>query len=297
MSVVLQRGADTVEVRAHAKLNLMLHVLARESSGYHSIETLFQRIALHDDVRVQLTEYERVLTCTGPAIPPSGLGPDEDNLAWRAAQQYTEACAWATGWRIDIVKRIPVGGGLGGGSANAAGVLRALERLSPRPLGEEQLLKLGAQLGADVPFMLTGWSRALAWSRGERLLRLMALPRTGVTLVAFESGVDTAAAYQTLAAARNTQAYVPSPRAIALNDIDTWMGISKIAANDFEVFAMEHHVGVREMLPKLRSVVGHLRHGFAGMSGSGATCFAIHDERERIDLEPMRGCTILRTTT
>ena len=149
MSVVLEKDGSTVEVRAHAKLNLMLHVLSREASGYHSIETIFQRISLHDDVRVQLTEYERTLTCDGPSVPAAGLGLPENNLAWRAANLYTEECGWATGWNIEIVKRIPVGGGLGGGSADAAAVLRALERMSPKPIGTARLFELGGRLGAD----------------------------------------------------------------------------------------------------------------------------------------------------
>src|SRR5690349_14985132 len=127
---------------AHAKLNLVLRVLAREASGYHTIETLFQALELADVVDVALADSERTLVCHGPMMPASGLGPAEHNLATRAAVAYTAAARWETGWHIDIEKHIPVGGGLGGGSADAAAVLRAFESLSPRPLGSAALMEL-----------------------------------------------------------------------------------------------------------------------------------------------------------
>ena len=136
--------------RAYAKINLLLRILAREASGYHSIETLFQRLALHDVVHVRVGSMAPSLSCAGPSMPDSGLGPVEQNLAWRAAMAYTAAAAWDTGWEIAIDKHIPVGGGLGGGSADAAAVLRALETMCPSPLGAARLLAVAGTLGADV---------------------------------------------------------------------------------------------------------------------------------------------------
>src|SRR3982751_6289548 len=130
-------------VRAQAKINLFLRVLARESSGYHQIETLFCRLALGDDVTVRVGVRGRSLDCNG-ALPSEGLGPVEQNLAWRAAVAYADAASWPIDFAIEIEKRIPVGGGLGGGSADAGAVLRALDALAPSPLAPQALLDIAA---------------------------------------------------------------------------------------------------------------------------------------------------------
>ena len=138
-------------VVAQAKVNLFLRILAREASGHHQLETLFQRLELGDDVRVRVGVPGRSLDCGGA----DDLGPTARNLAWRAAQVYHEATGWPDGWAIEIEKRIPVGGGLGGGSADAGAVLRCLNALAPRPLSAGGLLALAAPLGAAVPFLAT----------------------------------------------------------------------------------------------------------------------------------------------
>src|SRR5215510_9881815 len=114
-------------VVAQAKVNLRLRVLARESSGFHSIETIFLRLDLGDDVRVRVRRAERSIDCSGPAMPTEGLGAAEQNLAYRAAVAYADATGWPSGFAIEITKQIPVGGGMGGGSADAGAVLRVLD--------------------------------------------------------------------------------------------------------------------------------------------------------------------------
>ena len=129
-------------VAAQAKINLMLRVLAREALGYHQIETLFCRLALADDVVVRVTPGARTLDCRG-----AGVGPTERNLAYRAALAYAEARGWPDGFAIEIDKHIPVGGGLGGGSADAAAVLRALAALDPAPMSPDGLVTLAGHPG------------------------------------------------------------------------------------------------------------------------------------------------------
>ena len=126
-------------VAAQAKVNLLLRVLAREQSGYHSIETVFLRIGISDDVVIRTGDgvQGRSIDCTGEAMPESGLGAPDENLAYRAAVAYSSATGWPASFAIEIVKRIPVGAGLGGGSADGGAVLRALDamrrtRRSPR---------------------------------------------------------------------------------------------------------------------------------------------------------------------
>ncbi|MDF1505979.1 hypothetical protein PYV61_23705, partial [Roseisolibacter sp. H3M3-2] len=182
-------------VVAQAKVNLFLRVLAREDSGYHQLETLFQRLELGDDVTVRVGVRGRSLDCGG-----ADLGPVERNLAWRAAEAYRAATGWPDGHAIEIRKRIPVGGGLGGGSADAGAVLRALGALAATPLAADGLLGLAAPLGADVPFLTAEAPLALAWGRGERMLALPPLPARPVWLALSDAGVPTAWAFGALAA-------------------------------------------------------------------------------------------------
>lgn len=277
-------GPASRRVAAHAKLNLVLHVLAREASGFHGLETLFQRLALHDVVTVTVGTPDCALRCDGPAMPEAGLGPPERNLAWRAAQAYVGATGWDTGWHIMIEKHIPVGGGLGGGSADAAAVLRALEELCPAPLGRERLVALAGTLGSDVPFLVLDAPRALAWGRGDRLLPLPALPAMPVTLVAFRQGVDTGQAYRALAeeratGARATDAAAVRALAYPADAFGRWDTVAALATNDFESVVPRMHAGVAAWLPRVRAIASRLRAEGAPaiglMSGSGATCFLL----------------------
>ncbi|GAB1341759.1 4-(cytidine 5'-diphospho)-2-C-methyl-D-erythritol kinase [Gemmatimonas sp.] len=272
-------GATRTE-RAHAKLNLLLRILAREASGYHGIETLFQRLALHDVVQVTVSDAPCALTCEGPAMPGGGIGAPEQNLAWRAAQLYCETAGWDIGWHIAIEKHIPVGGGLGGGSADAAAVLRALEALCPTPIGLPRLLTLAGTLGADVPFMVRDVPLAWAWGRGDRLLPVPALPVMAVTLVAFDQGVNTGAAYGAFARAREAQGSAVGAMAYAADAFASWASVCALAANDFEQVVPNLHAGVASTLPLLRQTAASLHaqghHAIGMMSGSGATCFLLY---------------------
>lgn len=266
--------------RAHAKINLVLRILAREASGYHGIETLFQLLELHDLVHVRVGTMAPSLTCTGPTMPAGGLGPVEQNLAWRAAVAYTTASGWDTGWAIEIEKQIPVGGGLGGGSADAAAVLRAFDALSPTPLGMARLRQIAGTLGADVPFLVSGESLAWAWGRGDRLMPLPALPTADVLLAVFPDGVNTGAAYGAFARAREARGDAVQSFAYPADAFSSWESIAALAANDFEPVVSEMHAGVAAMLPLFRKLAAERRRNGAPaigmMSGSGATCFLLH---------------------
>ena len=260
-------------VVAQAKVNLFLRVLAREESGYHQLETLFCRLDLGDDVVVRTGGRGRALDCRGP-----DLGPVEQNLAYRAAVAYAEVRGWPRAFDIEIDKRIPVGGGLGGGSADAGAVLRCLNALARRPLSQAELLAVAARLGADVPFLTLDAPLGLAWGRGERILALPALPTRTVGLYCFAQGIATRDAYAWLA--ESGGAYAPSPKAWTADDFASWARVAAVATNDFEPVAAAHHAGVRDGLRELRSLARQVsRHHDAAiitqMSGSGATLFLI----------------------
>lgn len=283
-------GPTSTRAFAHAKLNLVLRVLSREASGYHSIETLFQALELADVVDVTLADTGRSLACHGPTLPVNGLGNTDDNLATRAAVAYTSATNWDTGWNIAIEKNIPVGGGLGGGSADAAAVLRAFESLAPQPMGNAALMELAGTLGSDVPFLLSGVSTAWAWGRGDRFLPLAPLPRMDATLLTFSDGVNTGAAYGAIATARAERVSTPAPPMSArsrpsgalqypADAFATWSSIAGLAANDFEEVVPALHIGVARWLPVVKQAAARLiangTPAMGLMSGSGATCFVL----------------------
>ena len=260
----------SARVTAQAKVNLFLHILAREKSGYHQIETAFCRLALADDVVVHMQPARmggiRTIDCRGADVGPAGR-----NLAFRAAVAYADARGWPAGFRIEIEKRIPVGGGLGGGSADAGAVLRVLATLDPKPPTRDEVLALALSLGADVPFLTLRSPLALAWGRGERILPLPPLPERPVVLATMPFGVPTADAYSWLAATRSSSSQ-PIPRVLPLNAFRAWDALAPLASNDFEKVVTERHPEIGAAIGFLSSTKGV---EFTRMSGSGATVFAV----------------------
>jgi len=257
----------SARVLAQAKVNLVLHALAREATGYHSIETVFLRLDLADAVRVRIADG-RSLDCAGSAMPPRGLGPTEKNLAFRAALAYSEAVGWPHGFAIEVEKRIPVGAGLGGGSADAGAVLRALDALSPNPLGP-RLIELATDLGADVPFMTIESPMALGWGRGERLFSVPALDPRDVAVVVPDFAVSTPDAYAWVSADRGT--YAPAAALIPPDSLATWEAVAAVASNDFEAPVGRRHPQIAEIVDELDSMDTVL----TMLSGSGSAVFGV----------------------
>ena len=287
-------------LRANAKLNLLLRILERGASGYHGIETVFQRLALHDLVHVSVNDGERTLLCDGPAMPEGGLGEPTSNTAWRAAESYAAATGWEIGWHIEIEKRIPVGGGLGGGSADAAAVLRGMEAMCPTPMGADALLELASSIGADVPFLVADTSLAIAWGRGDRVLSLPPLPPMAVTMVTFSDGVATGEAYGAFSKLRDEGGMMPGGAHYSLDSFTTWDALCARASNDFETVVPAMHDGVREVLPLVKDEAERLRAACfpaaGGMTGRGATCFVLHPTDVPVSLSPAVGSVKCTTT-
>lgn len=261
-------SATAVSVDAQAKLNLRLCVLAREHTGYHQLESLFIRIDLADTVRVATDTQTRSLECEGLDLPA------EQNLAYRAAVAFLEAANWNTGFHVAIQKRIPSGAGLGGGSADAGAVLRALNALAPTPLPASALMTLALRLGADVPFLTADATLALAWGRGERLLALRPLPARDVLLALPDFPVNTAAAFGWYAEAALGRA-LEAPAPLSLDALDRWDAVAKLARNDLEGVVFAKHPAIAECVHTLRTAGARIAH----MSGSGSTAFGIFDRR------------------
>lgn len=270
-------AARQAHVRANAKLNLRLAVLAREASGYHTIETVMHKIALADDVDVALAPSD-----TRMVTADMECGPSEHNLAGRAADAFLSATGWNTGYTIHLTKRIPSGGGLGGGSADAGATLRALNALAPTPLSPDALLAIATPLGADVPFLTSDAPMVLAWGRGERMLALDPLPERHVVLVVPKFRVATADAYGWLAQDREGTGTVPRAGELRHWHLANWTELAHWRGNDFEPVIAARH-------PETSGIINALHHAgaeLAGMTGSGSTLFGIFEALP--DVEALR---------
>lgn len=270
MSAGAQAGA--ARVAAQAKINLSLRILAREQSGYHQLETLFLRVETADVVTVRIGSSGRALD-----VGTADLGPSDRNLALRAAIAYQEVAEWPSGFEIRLEKVIPIGAGLGGGSADAGAVLRALNALAPRPLPRHALLAIGGVLGADVPFLTMEAPFALAWGRGDRLLELPPPPAREMLIVVPPFTVATAEAYGWV----TPEGYAPriEPRALRVADLQGWAALDRIACNDFEAAVTERHPLVKEITGVLRARGAAV----AQLTGSGSAVIGLFDARADLD--------------
>jgi len=263
-----------VRVLAPAKVNLLLRVGARRADGYHELDTLFQAIDLADELEVA------AVPGAGMALEVEGeAGPDADNLALRAARAFLSAAGMgpqAQGVRLRLVKRVPVGAGLGGGSSDAAAALRALDHLFPGVLDGERLARIAEGLGSDVPFFLGSSPLARGRCRGERLEPLPPLPVAAGVVVMPPARVSTTAAYAALDRWRG-EGGGPAGGGEPITP-DGWSALGA-AVNDFEEVIAAELPAVARALAALRRTDPLL----ALLSGSGAACFAIHASAGRAE--------------
>lgn len=241
---------------APAKLNLFLHVTGRRADGYHCLESVFVLIDLADILTLTLRD-DGVIT-REKEIP--GVSEDAD-LTLRAARLLQEATGSTQGVTLSVAKRIPQGGGLGGGSSDAATVLLALNRLWKTRLSQRELAALALRLGADVPFFLGG-TAALVSGIGE-VLRPVSLPPMWIALAMPPITVPTKAIFSTSHLTRNTAS-------------ETIAAFTKNhGRNDLEPVVVERYREVATALTILRQAAPPAR-----MSGSGASVFGIFDDAE-----------------
>jgi 4-diphosphocytidyl-2-C-methyl-D-erythritol kinase len=180
---------------AFAKVNLYLDVLGKRPDGYHDIVTLFERIDLADRIAVQRIPGTAIqFECASDGVPH-----DDTNLVVRAAEMFRRMSGWKVGLRIQLVKRIPPGAGLGGGSSDAASTLWALQRMSGGLLDSAQLIECARQLGADVPFFLARTPWAIGTDRGDTIAPLKGLGRWWHLLVTPDWSISTRTVYEGLA--------------------------------------------------------------------------------------------------
>jgi 4-diphosphocytidyl-2-C-methyl-D-erythritol kinase len=248
---------------APAKLNLFLHVTGRRADGYHELETIFQIIDLEDEIEISINADGRIERGVGAA----GVAPEQD-LVVRAARLLRERYGDpALGARIEVRKRIPMGGGLGGGSSDAATVLVALNALWGLGQAEEALAGLGRELGADVPVFVRG-RNAVARGIGDRL-EPVELPPKAYAIVYPGVGVATATIFQAPELTRNSPTIT-----IPGFPLPGLAGATLPGRNDLEPVVVAREPAVRDALGWLG------RHGAARMTGSGACVFLACESRE-----------------
>jgi 4-diphosphocytidyl-2-C-methyl-D-erythritol kinase len=251
-------------VCAHAKINLSLKVLHKRPDGYHEIRTVFQTVGIHDVIEVEFRPSKTTeIAIEGMDIP--------DNLIARAALLVMDETGVTGRVRFRVEKNIPMGGGLGGGSSDAAAVLLALPALAGRRIPLPALMRMGAGLGSDVPFFLAGGT-ALGLGRGEELYPLPDAPAWPLLIVAPRLHVSTPEAYRALGRELTSLADVSK---LDVLQSFVWGGPLSALENDFEeaVFRMHPQLEVwKRRLVELGAPAAHL-------SGSGAALFGVFPDR------------------
>ena len=256
-----------VTILGRAKINLTLDILGLREDGYHEIATVMQSLALADTLT--LTQQKEGITLR---VDLPGLEADERNLAHRAAALIMNECGVRGGVHIDIVKRIPVAAGLAGGSADAAATLRGMNELYALGLSDEDLCRLGAKLGSDIPFSIMGGT-VLATGRGEIMQHLADFPATHVVLAKPSASVSTPWAY------RSYDAHPPElhPENAAFLEALTRGDRTRcieLVCNVLEPVTEAAHPVIGDYRTRMRA------HGAlcAMMSGSGPTVFGLFAE-------------------
>ena len=255
-------------VRAPAKINLHLEVLGRRPDGFHEVVTLLQSIDVFDDLEAWSDPAGEL---TLEIRPDNAVAGGPDNIVLQAAHALQRHAGARRGARLRLTKRIPVGGGLGGGSADAAAALVLLDRLWGLRLDRAELRRLAADLGSDVPFFLEG-GFALGTGRGERMTPLEDLPHYGIVVVAKGGPIGTAEVYRRVGqrlTARGAEANVKR-LADRLRAGCGWDG----ARNDLEAVVLSGWPHVAQALGALRAT-GPLH---AAVSGSGAAVFGVYPD-------------------
>jgi 4-diphosphocytidyl-2-C-methyl-D-erythritol kinase len=271
---------------APAKLNLGLRVVGRRADGYHLIESLFVPLDLVDELRVEVTPADQPTVRLKSSVAadalgvPAALPPGAENLAQRAAEGFLRAAGLSWSVSLELLKRIPVAAGLGGGSSDAGAVLRALDALAPGALSRRRLAALGLSLGADGPFFLSP-SPALVEGVGERVTPIGGLPPLCLVLANPGQGLSTARVFAAFSSHRD--ALTRAGSGSTLRSLSDWLAedpgdsegrarrLAELLENDLEEAA-------RRLCPEIGQIQACLAEMGAqavGMSGSGATSFGV----------------------
>jgi len=272
----LRREGDRITVRSPSKINLSLDVRSRRPDGFHEIETVFAALAFGDDLSFEASgdgniglEVSRCGMFPTDAIPADGR-----NLLVRAAELLRERTGCERGCRIHLWKRVPTEAGLGGGSANAAAAIVALNELWELHLRPERLLELAAEIGSDVAFFVAGHRFAIGRGRGEEIEAIHSPLRHHVLLVKPPSGLSAGSVYREVEPGKTSG----SNSVLAVLTGDTPHRLFAAMSNGLEEPALRLNADVRAVRRSLdRELPGRVL-----MSGSGTTCFGLGRSRREL---------------
>ena len=295
-------AAARARTLAPAKVNLALRIGSKRGDGFHELVTIFQAVSLADQVEVEFFPGDRSVrdVDNGVELVVDGpdLGPVEQNLAWRAASEFLRTSGHQGAVSIHLTKLVPAGAGLGGGSSDAAAVLRCLAALTGFD-DREALRRMAARLGSDIPFFCGTSPTAIGRGRGERIQAVEALPECRVALALPPVHVATGHAYEALAASR---AGAPPASLPEFDGLVSWDELlNGLAINDFEATVAAAHPPVARSLAAMRGAGARL----AMLSGSGAASFGLFDEsldaadtdRECAEMSRSLGWPVVSCTT
>jgi 4-diphosphocytidyl-2-C-methyl-D-erythritol kinase len=264
---------ETITLAAPAKINLSLRILGKRPDGFHELETLMVPIGLSDEIEiVHAAGHGISITCNDPEIPT-----DSANLCVRAAELFREETGIAHGTSISLMKRIPHGAGLGGGSSDAAAVLKGLNTIFDEPLVAEELALLAASLGSDVPFFLHDGA-AICRGRGEIIEDAPAIPERHILLIKPPFPVPTAWAYKRYAESKEAGTKLPIDPVQHLGPIEL--------INDLEPPVFAKYL----LLPAMKQwLLEQSALESAFMTGSGSTMVAvIKTESAAVEIQALK---------
>lgn len=246
-----------MKLKANAKINLTLDVLGKREDGYHLIDSVFQSVSLGDIVEVDKAD-NIVVSCSDSSIC------DESNIAYKAAKKFFEYTSIQGGASIKIQKHIPLASGMGGGSADAAAVIVALDRLYNTNLSQDALCEIGLSVGADVPFCIVGGT-ARVGGIGEKMARLANMPECAILLIKHGQKLSTADMYRKVDAFPQESFYTDK----MVKGIETG-DLNAVCQNVFNAF--DSVCDNKDLVKDIKSTSPLA----VSLSGSGPTVFAIY---------------------
>ena len=278
---------NRISLKAYAKINIGLNVVAKRQDGYHEIETIFQQIDLHDNITIS----SRVDTKIVLASDSKNIPLDENNICFKTTKLLQEISGVSRGVTIAISKRIPIGAGLGGGSSDAAATLKGLLKQWELTYTENEITKIAKQIGADVPFFIKGGT-AYATGIGDKLTQIKSPPKYFYVLVYPNIKISTKWAYKNI-----NFNLTKTKKIIKLSEIlhkkSDFFELKNFAQNDFEEVVFREYPELYE----LKEMLYQSGAFFACMSGSGSTIFGMfreyHEAEDAVGIFPKSYQTFL----